>query len=274
MPSDLTLAEDALTSLDLSTIELTDLNGDVLTLNLSVNNGTFATPGAAGSMSGVTVMLDSPTSITIVGAAADIEAYLDTTSNIQYQGALDANGDNAALLTINVSDGITTAASDTINIDITAVNDAPVFDIGATPTTLTVNEDTFTFLAGLNVSDVDAGASDLTVTLSSTNGFFTIDDTIADGLVASQITDNGTGSVTLVGAASEINTTFALNAGVTGIRFQGNQDVNGAGTITFAVNDGGATGSGGALSDSVTICLLYTSPSPRDQRGSRMPSSA
>ena len=24
----------------------------------------------------------------------------------------------------------------------------------------------------------------------------------------------------------------------------------------------------------VTVCLLYTSPSPRDQRGSRMPSSA
>ena len=26
--------------------------------------------------------------------------------------------------------------------------------------------------------------------------------------------------------------------------------------------------------DSGTVCLLYTSPSPRDQRGSRMPSSA
>ena len=28
------------------------------------------------------------------------------------------------------------------------------------------------------------------------------------------------------------------------------------------------------LKDLNTICLLYTSPSPRDQRGSRMPSSA
>ena len=26
--------------------------------------------------------------------------------------------------------------------------------------------------------------------------------------------------------------------------------------------------------DTISICLLYTSPSPRDQRGSRMPSSA
>ena len=29
-----------------------------------------------------------------------------------------------------------------------------------------------------------------------------------------------------------------------------------------------------ALNDNLNVCLLYTSPSPRDQRGSRMPSSA
>ena len=34
---------------------------------------------------------------------------------------------------------------------------------------------------------------------------------------------------------------------------------------------GGWAGLGGGL---LGICLLYTSPSPRDQRGSRMPSSA
>ena len=37
---------------------------------------------------------------------------------------------------------------------------------------------------------------------------------------------------------------------------------------------GAATGVAGILRDVFTICLLYTSPSPRDQRGSRMPSSA
>ena len=29
-----------------------------------------------------------------------------------------------------------------------------------------------------------------------------------------------------------------------------------------------------ALAEQLKVCLLYTSPSPRDQRGSRMPSSA
>ena len=38
---------------------------------------------------------------------------------------------------------------------------------------------------------------------------------------------------------------------------------------------GGGLGDGaGANFDEVYVCLLYTSPSPRDQRGSRMPSSA
>ena len=34
------------------------------------------------------------------------------------------------------------------------------------------------------------------------------------------------------------------------------------------------TAMNGATDAEVTVCLLYTSPSPRDQRGSRMPSSA
>ena len=191
VPSDVTVAEDTLADLNLSTVEFTDLDGDELTLTLSVDNGTFAAPSAAAATAaGVTASIDLLMStITIVGSAAEIETFLDTTSNIQYQGALNANGDNAALLTLDVTDGISTAVSDTINIDITAVNDAPVFDIGSTPSTLTVNEDTFTFLTGLNVSDVDAGEGDVTVTLTSTNGFFTIDDTITDGLIASQITN-------------------------------------------------------------------------------------
>ena len=36
----------------------------------------------------------------------------------------------------------------------------------------------------------------------------------------------------------------------------------------------GSRAAGGRLFDCVMACLLYTSPSPRDQRGSRMPSSA
>ena len=43
------------------------------------------------------------------------------------------------------------------------------------------------------------------------------------------------------------------------------------GQLAAAMNAAGYQVSGG---DKAYYCLLYTSPSPRDQRGSRMPSSA
>ncbi|MEP1443247.1 MAG: tandem-95 repeat protein [Hyphomicrobiales bacterium] len=243
--------EDVLSALDLSDIVVGDIDSNV-TLTLSVDQGSLSANGG-GVFGAVTVTEVDALTVTISGAPADVTAFLDGASVVSYQGPLDLAGNNVATLTYSLSDGVAPPVTDTANITLIAVNDAPVFDIGSTPTTLTVNEDTFTFLAGLDVSDVDAGSSDLSVTLVSTNGFFTIDDTVSGGLVSSQITDNGTGSVTLVGTAAEINATFALAGGVTGIRFQGNQDVNGAGTITFSVDDGGATGAGGAMSDSVMI---------------------
>ena len=53
----------------------------------------------------------------------------------------------------------------------------------------------------------------------------------------------------------------------------------GEGLITVSAGDTkrwtvGDTVSGSGADQQVHICLLYTSPSPRDQRGSRMPSSA
>ena len=60
-----------------------------------------------------------------------------------------------------------------------------------------------------------------------------------------------------------------------------------AGVILLQRSEGGALGIGGGggsggftsrgsgnVMTRITACLLYTSPSPRDQRGSRMPSSA
>ena len=44
--------------------------------------------------------------------------------------------------------------------------------------------------------------------------------------------------------------------------------------IAATAFDDSSSNSYAGISDTTTLCLLYTSPSPRDQRGSRMPSSA
>ena len=44
--------------------------------------------------------------------------------------------------------------------------------------------------------------------------------------------------------------------------------------LTLMLSEGSTLVKDDKLTEAVNICLLYTSPSPRDQRGSRMPSSA
>ena len=55
-------------------------------------------------------------------------------------------------------------------------------------------------------------------------------------------------------------------------------DVTGSSTTTFTNKTFNADGTGNSITNienaDIKSCLLYTSPSPRDQRGSRMPSSA
>ena len=50
--------------------------------------------------------------------------------------------------------------------------------------------------------------------------------------------------------------------------------VRGVGAATLSDVQYGAAYDNGRMHRNILVCLLYTSPSPRDQRGSRMPSSA
>ena len=106
---------------------------------MSVDIGEFGTP--AGGL-GVTVMLDNPTTITIEGSAADINAYLDTPANIQFTGPVGVSGNDAAVLSINVNDGTVDVPAGPVNIDIESPNAAPSFNLDAlTASELVTNGD-------------------------------------------------------------------------------------------------------------------------------------
>ena len=82
-------------------------------------------------------------------------------------------------------------------------------------------------------------------------------------LVEGSTFDIDTGPTDIAGAALGVNNTFTNAGTISG--GTASVDLTGAGeAVTFTQLGGGA----------LTGCLLYTSPSPRDQRGSRMPSSA
>ena len=202
----------------------------------------------------------------------------DTLAN--YQAALagvrfQSFGDNPTNYGLNPTRTITWTVSDgaigvpggsqnsaTTSITIDAVNDAPVNTIGGT---LATAEDlTGVVVSGISVSDPDAnpGITDITVTLTVQHGTITLSTAVAGGITAGDITGgaNGSATITITATANEINATLAGS----GLTYTPTGDYNGADTLQIVTNDGGNTGTGGALSDtdSKTITISAVNDAP------------
>lgn len=244
--TDLPVTEDTSSSLDLSTISFADVEGDSLTVTLSIDAGTFASP-INGSMTGagVTATLVNSTTITLVGSASDINTYLDNANAIRYTGTSNAAGDNVATLTITPNDGTANGTAATVNIDITAVNDDPTGT--GLPSDVSFAEDTAgnLDLSAVTLADVDAGTSNVTVTLTASEGALTAS---SGGSVT--VSGSTTSTLTLTGTVANIDA--FLNT-ASNIQYQGSSNDNGndTATVTVTINDGGNTGSGGGTTITV-----------------------
>ena len=96
----------------------------------------------------------------------------------------------------------------------------------------------------------------------------------ADAVVASSVSDDATGASTEAeGASPDVEHDPELRAELEAMRLKALRTRAAAEHIDEdAVDD--ALEADNPKAALITFCLLYTSPSPRDQRGSRMPSSA
>ena len=122
IPDSWTVTEDVSGNLDLYGSPLVDAENDVLTLTLSVPDGTLtAAPSSLVTVSG------SATAAVLVGNAADLNAYLTTLGNLKYQPPQNDTQSHTATLT--VSDGNLSALR-TVTIQVTPVNDAPSLTLG------------------------------------------------------------------------------------------------------------------------------------------------
>jgi hypothetical protein len=193
------------------------------------------------------------------GLAAGTEIAVDDidAGNLKFVPAADASGAPYASFTFQVRDdggidngGIdldTTARTMTVNID--ALNDAPVNTV---PDAQTTNEDTSLVFNAANdnpisVNDVDAGGADLQITLGVTSGSLTLSGT--GGLIFSDGDGTDDTSMTLTGDLT------AINAALNGLSFQPAADATDSVTLTLTSDDQGATGAGGALSDTDTVTI-------------------
>ena len=136
----------------------------------------------------------------------------------------------------------------TVNVDISAVNDAP---LNTVPGTQTVAEETTTAIGGISIADVDAASGNLTTRLQVANGVLKI---TLSGSATISAGANGSNDLTIQGTVADINATLAS------LTYTGNTDVVGiaADTLTVTTDDGGNTGSGGALQDVDNIQIDIT----------------
>jgi len=155
LPMDITVTEDVASDVALGAATFADVDSASITVTLTASAGTFATP-ADGA--GVAETLVNATTITLAGAPADITTYLDTAANIQYTGAANASGDNAATITVTANDGDNSGDVNlgTVNLDINEVNDDPVIisDGGGNTAPVSVNENTTT-VTTVTATDVE-----------------------------------------------------------------------------------------------------------------------
>lgn len=237
-PADVTATEDVATAINLSAYNISDAESDdPITLTLSVDRGTLAALGGNGTASGVTVAGSGTSSMTLSGAEADLNTFLDNTSNILFTS--DTNDTTAATLTVTPNDGTTNGTADTVTINITAVNDDPTVTGLASDITFTEDTQGNVDLSAATFADVDSG--NITVTITASEGTFA---SPADGAgVGSGVVEtlvNAT-TITLVGTASDINTYLdtASNIQWTGVA---NDTGNDTSTFTVTANDGDGSG--------------------------------
>ena len=117
IPTDILVVQGTASPVDLSSVELVDIDSDDLTMTITASTGTFTGEPIAG----ITVSGSGTSEITLFGSADDLNNYLETISNIEYTGASDINGDNAATFTIVVDDGVLFSTISTVNLDIGGV---------------------------------------------------------------------------------------------------------------------------------------------------------
>ncbi len=180
---------------------------------------------------GTGVLALTPTAPDTTVPEADVATVLQTLTYV-HTGQDPTDGPRTVVVVAADDDGAASAPA-TATLTVQGVNDAPVI-VGPAP--LTVDEDTPLAVIGVSVSDVDG--DQVEVTVGVTDGTLT---TVPAGV------GDGTATTVLTGALADVDAALAT------LTFTPTADASGPVTLTATADDLGSTGTGGALTDSVTV---------------------
>jgi len=180
-PADVSVTEDISTTIDLSAIDLMDVDDNGLSMSVRLSTATGGIINIA-AQTGITTAGNGTSQVTLTGTKTDLNSYLDNPNNISYlHSTADTFGDNADKIRVDVSDlgnsgngGGSLVGFGFTNIDITPVNDSPVAINDATYTT---DEDTTLNIITGGILDNDTDVDDplaITLLTTTTNGTLTL----------------------------------------------------------------------------------------------------
>ncbi|WP_041785560.1 DUF4347 domain-containing protein [Rhodospirillum centenum] len=151
----------------------TDSDSASVSFTITASAGTLT----AGSGSGVTVSGTGTGTLTLAGSPGDIRTFLQTDGTVTYlQATPDESGTNKATLTLSSADDEGSVALGSVQVNITAVNDAPVLtsDGGGATASVTVAENT-TAVTTVVATDVDGDTITYSIDGGADAALFSID---------------------------------------------------------------------------------------------------
>ncbi|MGE4369461.1 MAG: hypothetical protein AB7E12_07255 [Burkholderiaceae bacterium] len=169
---------------------------------------------------------------------------------ISYRNDSEAPSTTARTVTYIVTDGDGGMQTGSATVNVTAVNDAPVTVVPLSSALATAMSNVDFAVAGVSISDVDAGSSNVQTIVTVTNGVATFN--LAGGATVAAGA-NGSASVTLQGTVAQVN------AALSTFTFKGADGLAAPTTATVSVitSDLGNTGTGGVLQSNGGVASTF-----------------
>ncbi|MHC0062630.1 beta strand repeat-containing protein [Nostoc sp. UIC 10890] len=242
-----------------SGITLSDLDSaNLSSATVSITNGFVLAQDtlAFTNQNGITGNYNSSTGVLTLTGSATVANYQTALRSITYNNSSDNPNTTPRTISFLVNDGTANSTTVTRNINITAVNSAPVAT--ATNSALAYTENATTAIdSGITVSDADSPNLS-SATVSITSGFVSTQDTLAftnqNGIIGNY--DSSTGVLTLTGSATVANYQTALRS-ITYINSSDNPATTPR-TVSFLVNDGTANST--AVTRNINITAVNDAP--------------